>query len=148
MSSTAHILSRSSSIPSHPSVVVDGQYTNDRTVQLQWDYPHSFQVFLAVLPALTLTMLSGGATRTRFDAATCVLPSGAARMSLETMLFWRCNPHAPGGATRTRLPFPCSSGSAPRTCPGRCLACVQRCLAGKRFSTAPRRCSDGVSHAS
>ena len=82
-----------------------------------------------------------GATRTRFDTATCVLPSGAARMSLETMLstpawisFRRCNPHAPGGATRTRLPFPCSSGSAPRTWPGRCLACVQRCLAGKRFS--------------
>ena len=94
-----------------------------------------------MLPALAQTLLSGGATRTRFDAATCVLPSGAARMSFETMLstpawisFRRCNPHAPGGATRTRLPFPCSFGSAPRTCPGRCLACVQRCLAGKRFS--------------
>ena len=37
----------------------------------------------------------GGATRTGSDAATCVLPS----------------------ASRTRHPFPCSSGSAPRTCP-------------------------------
>ena len=106
----------------------------------------------AVLPALALTLLSGGATRTGSDAATCVLPSDSAHMSLgvatslsskffETVLstpawisFWRCNPHAPGGATRTRHPFPCSFGSALRTCPGRCLACVQRCLAGKRFS--------------
>ena len=41
----------------------------------------------------------GGATRTRFDAVTCVLPSGAARMFFETMLstlawisYQRCNP--------------------------------------------------------
>ena len=153
VSSTAHILSQSSSVPWHPSVFVDWQYTNDRTVQLQWCCPHTSRCcFLAVLPALVQTMLSGGATRTRSDAATCVLPCDAARMSLgvatplsakffETMLstlawisFRRCNPQAPGGATRTRHPFPCSSGSAPRTCPGRCLACVQCCLAGKRFS--------------
>ena len=36
------------------------------------------------------------------------------------------------GAIRTL--FPCSSGNARRTCPGRYLAYVQRCLAGKRFS--------------
>ena len=90
----------------------------------------------------------GGATRTRSDNAVWRCHPHSlrrsdlrARMSFETMLstpawisFRRCNPHAPGGATRTRLPFPCSFGSAPRTCPGRCLACVQRCLAGKRFS--------------
>ena len=34
------------------------------------------------LPALVQTMLSGGATRTRSDAAICASPSGAARMSL------------------------------------------------------------------
>ena len=165
VSSTAHILSQSSSVPWHPSIVVDWQYTNDRTVQLQWCCPHSSRCcFLAVLPALVQTMLSGGATRTRSDAATCVLPSDAARMSLgvatplsakfvETMLstparisLWQCNPHAPGGATRTRHPFPCSSGSALCTCPGRCLACVQAFLSS--FGIASRRCSDGVSHAS
>ena len=127
---------------------MDWQYTNDRTVQLQWGFPHSSRCrFLAVLPAHVQTMPSGGATRTGSDAATCVLPMlPACLLALsskffETMLstptwisFWRCNSHAPGGATSTRHPFPCSSGSAPRTCPGRCLACVQRCLAGKRFS--------------
>ena len=30
---------------------MDWQYTNDRTVQLRWCYPHSFHVFLAVQPA-------------------------------------------------------------------------------------------------
>ena len=66
-----------------------------------------------MLPALVQTMLPGGATRTRSDAAICASPSGAARVSLDvatplsaklfgTMLstpawisFWRCNPHAP-----------------------------------------------------
>ena len=104
---------------------MDWQYTNDRTVQLRWCFPHSSRCrYLAVLPALVQTTPSGGATRSGSDAVTCVLP----------VLFWRCNPHAPGGATRTRLPFPRSSGSASRTCPRRCLACVQCCLAGKRFS--------------
>ena len=127
---------------------MDWQYTNDRTVQLQWGFPHSSRCrFLAVLSAHVQTMPSGDATRSGSDAATCVLPTlPACLLALsskffQTILstpawisFWRCNPHAPGGATRTRDPFPCSSGSAPRTCPGRCLACVQRCLAGKRFS--------------
>ena len=89
---------------------------------------------MAVPPALALTLLI------------CASPSGDARMSLgvatplsakffETMLstpawilFWRCNPHAPGGATHAS----------------------QRCFASKRFSPIPgiasRRCSDGVSH--
>ena len=80
-----------------------------------------------VLSALVQVLLPGGASRTRSDAAICASPSGSARMYLgvaillsakffETMLstpawisFWRCNPHAP--------PFPCSSGSAFRTCP-------------------------------
>ena len=109
-----------------PSVVVDWQYTNVKTVQLQWGHPHSSRCcFLAVLPALVQTMLSGGVTRTRSDAAICASPSGDARMSLGVatplsakffeimlstpawILFWRCHPHAP--------PFPSSSGRALRT---------------------------------
>ena len=106
--------------------------------------------------ALVQVLLPGGATRTRSDAAICASPSGAAKF-FETMLstpawilFWRCNPHAPGSATLTRLPFPCSSGSAFRTCPDGATHASQRCLADKRFSpissTASHRCSDGVSH--
>ena len=146
-----------------PSVVVDWQYTNDRTVQLHRGYPHSSRCrFLAVLPAIVQTVLPGGATHTRSDAAICASPSGTARVSLgtatplsakffETMLsspawilFWRCNPHAP--------PFSMQLWQCPPHVPRRCLARVQRCLAGKRFSpafgTASCRFVDGVSHAS
>ena len=65
--------------------------------------------------------------------------------------FWWCNPHAPGGATRTRHPYSLQLRQSSPHVPGRCLACVQSCLAGKRFSPVLallRRCSDGVSHAS
>ena len=146
-----------------PSVVVDWQYTNDRTVQLQWRFPHSSRCrFLAVLPALVQTMLSGGATRTGSDAATCVLPSDAARMSLgvatslsskffETMLFtpawisfWRCNPHAPPFSLAALAVLCARARTMPRMRPT--LPRRQAFLSS--FGTASRRCSDGVSHAS
>ena len=100
---------------------MDWQYTNDWTVQPQWGYPHSSRCcFLACTRSRHCSLL-GGATRTRSNEATCVLPSDAARMSLgvaiplsakffETMLStprvdlvlavqparaWRCLPHAP-----------------------------------------------------
>ena len=146
---------------------MDWQYTNDRTVQLQWGYPHSSRCrFLVVLRALVQTMLPGGVTRTRSDAAICASPSGAARMShgvatplsakfFETMLSTLGS--RSGGATRTRPAVPPVRATLSMQLwqcslhvPRRCLARVQRCLAGKRFSpafgTASCRCSDGVSH--
>ena len=77
----------------------------------------------------------------------------------ETMLstpawisFRRCNPHAPGGATRTAPPFslaaPAVLSARARTMPRMrpTLPCRQAFLSS--FGTAPRRCSDGVLHAS
>ena len=99
-------------------------------------YPHtSRRCRLAVPPALSLTQQPGCFQCCPHVSWRCLPSSFETMMSTPAWIsFWRCNPHAPGGATRTRHPFLCSSGSAPRTCPGRCLACVQRCLAGKRFS--------------
>ena len=98
-----------------PAVVVDWQYTNDKTVQLQWGYPHSSRrCCLAVPPALALTLPSA--------RPQAVLPACPLALQL------RCLPNSlrqccplprgsrSGGATRTRPPFPCSSGSALRTC--------------------------------
>ena len=72
-------------------------------------------------------------------------------MFFETMLstpawisFWRCNPHAPGGATRTRHPFPLQLLQCSPHVPGRCLACVQRCHAGKRLSPVLALLLEGV----
>ena len=119
---------------------MDWQYTNEL------DGPASTR-----LSALVQVSLPGGAARVSRGAAT---PLSA--KFFETMMstpawisFWRCNPHAPWRCHPHAPPFPCSSGSAFRTCP-------------ERVSTLPRRqvflsglwhcfskvLSDGVSHAS
>ena len=81
-----------------PSVAVDWQYTNDKTVQLQWGYPHSSRrCCLAVPPALALTLPSA-----RPQAVPLGIATPLSGKFFETMLstpawisFWRCNPHAP-----------------------------------------------------
>ena len=95
---------------------MDWQYTNDKTVQLQWGYPHSSRrCCLAVLPALALTLPSA--------LPQAVLPACPLALHLRCLpsFLKQCCPlprgSRSGGATRTRPPFPCSSGSALRTCP-------------------------------
>ena len=79
-----------------------------------------------VLSALVQVLLPGGTTtRTRPDDAA-----------------WRCHPHSPGGATRTRHPFP--AALAVLSVRARTLPRRQASLSS--FGTASRRCSDGVSH--
>ena len=129
---------------------MDWQYTNDRTVELQRGYPHSSRYrFLAVLPAPALTLPSAR-PQARLPACLLALQLRCLSSSLK-----RCCPHPRGsrsdlsqdlggsggatrtrrgGATRTRLPFPCSSGSALRTYPDGATHASQRCLASKRFS--------------
>ena len=92
---------------------MDWQYTNDRSVQLEWGYPHSSRrCRLAVPPALALTLPSARPqavlVHSRVDLVLAVQP---ARATL-SMQVWQCFPHVPR----------------------RCLAHVQRCLTGKRFS--------------
>ena len=109
------------------------------------------------LSALVQVSLPGGATRTDSDAATCVLPKlpacllALSSQFFETMLstpawisFWRCNPHAPPISMQLRQ----SSPHVPRTMPRMRPTLPRRQAFLSSFGTAPRRCSDGVSHAS
>ena len=89
------------------------------------------------LSALVQTMPSGGATRTRSDAAICASPSGAGPLPRGSRS---------GGATRTRHPFHAGlavlsarAQTVPRTRPT--LPHRQAFLSS--FGTASRRCSDG-----
>ena len=104
--------------------VVDWQHTNDKTVQIEWCFPHSSTCcFLAVLPALVQTLPSA---RPQEVLPTCLL---ALQLRCLPSSLKHCCPlpreSRSGGATRTRLAvplpratlLPCSSGRALCTCP-------------------------------
>ena len=110
-----------------PPSLWTGKFPNDKTVQLQWGYPHSSRrCCLAVLPALALTLPSA---RPQAVLPACLL---ALQLRCLPSSLKQCCPlqrgsrsggatrTRPGGATRTRQNLPCSSGSASLHVPRRC----------------------------
>ena len=112
---SSHIVSIQLGTVTHPSVVGDWQYTNDRTVQLQWGYPNLSKCrFLAELPAIVQTLPSARPQAVLAARMSLGVATPLSAKFFETMLStparaWRCHPHAPS--------FQCSSGSALCTCP-------------------------------
>ena len=118
VSSTAHILSQSSLVPWHSSVVEDWQHTDDKTVQLQC-CSHT-------RPGGATHTPPGGAAHVSPDNATPLSAnfsptlSASSRISFRSVprsvKFWRCNPPRTRRSHPHAPPFPCSSGSAFYTC--------------------------------